>query len=130
MRRSLGEYLKKIATELLSAEVPALSQEDADRLNKEGPELIRKVQDTLGKGDLDAKALKGMSKDDKRLLLAYIVYVRENVTTEATDNPNAEDAARILHGDVYSNGKKQNKELEDHLLKQLQKAGIKPNKGD
>ena len=130
MRCSLGEYLKRIANDLASTECPSLSQDDADKLNAKGPELIRRIQKDLS-GDPEEKDLKDFSDDDKRTLLAYIVYVRENITTEMTDKPNAEDAAKILHGDVYkSSGNKSNKELDKNLIKQLQKAGIKPNKGE
>ena len=129
MKHTIGWHLARIANELLSAE-SALSQDDANLLNKKGPELVRKVQRNLAR-DTDDKVLEGLSDEDKKVLLSYIVYVRENISTQKTDRPNTEDAAKVLHEDVYpSRNKKALKALEKHLLQQLKKTGIQTNKGE
>jgi len=59
-----------------------------------------------------------ITSEDKREMLAYIVYVRENSSTKPKDNPNYESARDVLdqHSSVLSD-----KELDKNLVKQLKK---------
>ena len=115
-------YLKEIAYELIRQVHAGLEDQDIEALRTEGPRLIKDSQANLFS---DQHPLKGMSEKEKRLLLAYIVFLRQNVTTESTDNTNDEDTACILHGEVYKgNGKKIKEKMQDELLIQLQKAGL------
>ena len=99
----------------------SLSPEDMEKLRSEGPILAKKVKDSK-KG----KTFDGFTEQDKRILLAYVVYFRQNLTVEEASRPNDEDAAKILHGEVFGDGEKESAErMTEELVRQLQKAGIK-----
>lgn len=116
-----------MAQELIALE-DSLTKEDVILLNSHAPTLVKTVKDNLE--DKKANPFKGLTDHDKRVLLAFVVYKRQNITTEPTDRPNDEDAAKILHERVYSleGTKKEHKEalknLEEDLKKQLSKAGL------
>lgn len=126
MRQVISRKLR-LAAEVLIAVDDSLTQEDIQDLNARAPVLVKKVKENL---EDKADPFKGLSERDKRLLLAFVVYKRQNITTEPTDRPNGEDAAKILHGKVYSldgtekEKKEQLEHMEDDLKKQLTKAGI------
>lgn len=111
----VSEKLTKIAYQILSDNTP-LSPEELMELGKKGPVLLRKLKSKK------KRDLKKLNEDDKRLLLAYVVYLRQNLTTEPTDQPNFEDAAKIMHEEVLDDGKK--RQVEEELIKQLAKAGL------
>jgi RecG-like helicase len=128
MRISISKILKKIAKDLEETEPEALTEEDVKRLNKEAFDLLKIVRDSSDKKEKDP--LEKLSYDDKILLLAFVVYKRQNICTEPTEDPNVEDAAKILHNKVYikseneKSNKKVNEDLEKDLTKQLAKAGL------
>lgn len=128
MKQNISNVLKRIAKNLEEIEPEALTEEDIKRLNKEALSLLKKVKDSADKKEKDP--LKNLSYDDEILLLAFVVYKRQNIATEATEDPNVEDAAKILHNKVYikSENEKANKkvheDLEKDLTKQLAKAGL------
>jgi len=96
---------------------------DIRTMHSKGPKLIG----TIKKNISDKKdALEGVIPEDKRTLLAFVVYKRENLALGPADDPNDEDAAKILHGDVYKNleNKKTLEALDKALKKQLAKAGL------
>jgi hypothetical protein len=120
IRKVVGRYLTEAAYSLLAAGT-GLSEEDVRRLREEGPKLAKKIKNAK-KG----KPFEGVSDDDKRLLLAYVVYFRQNLTMENSAKPNDEDAAKILHGEIFKGDDKKTKErLAEELVRQLQKSGIK-----
>lgn len=96
---------------------------DIRMLTHEAPEIYKKVKENVEKGK---KPFEHLSNDDKRNLLAFVVYKRQNLAIGPSDNPNDEDAAEILHGDVYNDlsNKKTLKDLEKTLKKQLAKTGL------
>lgn len=96
-------------------------------LNKDAPRLVDTVKNNITEKKSDP--FNGMSDEDKRLLLAFVVYKRQNITTSPTDNPNDEDAARILRKKVFQDDPKRSsskimKDLEEELAGQLTKAGL------
>lgn len=125
MRISVALKLEKIAGDL--DVVRGLDAEDMRRLRKDGPKLITLLKSYMEKG---ADPLSKFNEDQKRLLLAYIVYTRQNITAGPGDDPNDEDAARILHNKVYDqpDKRKREKEITEDLKKQLEKSGIKLKK--
>jgi hypothetical protein len=119
MLRMISEPIKKTAESILR-ECPGLDAQDKIILVKDGSEYLRHVQTNI---KLKKDPLADLTDTAKRVLLAYIVYIRQNITTEQGDAPNEEDSANILHGELY-NSKKDKKELDEELEKQLSKLGI------
>ena len=126
MKTTIDTYLQKKAAVLMLMDKDSnyLKKDEIELLNKIAPTLILRVKENVeGKKD----PLDDLSDDDKVILLAFVVYKRQNVTTTNKDIPNEEDAATILRGNVYSlkNGKKiDKKRLDKDLLEQLAKAGM------
>jgi hypothetical protein len=100
-----------------------LDDQDIRTLTHEAPEIYKKVKENVEK---KRKPFEHLTNDDKRKLLAFVVYKRQNLAVGPSDNPNDEDAAEILHGDVYNDlsDKKTLEELEKTLKKQLAKTGL------
>lgn len=122
LKRPVSEYVTKVAYSLMAAET-SLELEDVRRLREEGPKLAKKVRNAK-KG----KPFEGFSEEDKRTLLAYVVYFRQNLVMEGTSRPNDEDAAKILHREVFKDKSKESEErLTEELIRQLQKAGLNVN---
>lgn len=127
MLQPVSTGLRKVAEELIAMD-DSLTKEDVVLLNNRAPTLVKMVKDNLE--DEKTDPFKSLTDQDKRVLLAFVVYKRQNITTEPTDRPNDEDAAKILHGHVYSfeGTKKEQKKalehLEEDLKKQLSKAGL------
>ena len=127
MRRLIAEDISDITHALEAQKEGAfLSKDDITALRTQGPVFLKKVQ----KNTADEKStFKGLSDKDKRVLLAYIVYFRQNISSDEISNPNYEDAARILHQSAFKGDKKDTlKDMEEELKKQLIKAGIKIEK--
>jgi hypothetical protein len=128
MKTNISKILFRIAETLEKAVPEALTEEDIKRLNEEALSLLKKVKESSDKKEKDP--LKELSYEDRILLLAFVVYKRQNIATEPIEDPNVEDAAKILHNKVYikSEDKKKDKEvqenLEKDLTKQLAKAGL------
>ena len=128
MRIAISSFVRKVSDELAKA-VESLTEEDVKNLNESSPALLKIVKDNIENKSKDP--LKGLSNEDKVLLLSFVVYKRENIATESTEDPNIEDSAKILHGKVYNltGDKKDLKEAEENLdkdlIKQLSKAGLK-----
>jgi hypothetical protein len=128
MRIILSSIIKKISEDLNKLSLESLTEEDVKKLNENSPELIKKVKDHVDNNAKDP--LKGLSYEDKILLLSFVVYKRENIATTPIEDPNIEDTAKILHGKVYklTGDKKEDKEIEKNLekdlIKQLSKAGL------
>ena len=113
---------------LLQCPDQILDKQDIMILQKDGPEYLREVQTNI---KLNKDPLDDLSDSAKKVLLAYVVFLRENIATEKNDRPNDEDSAKILHGKVFK--EKNDKKLDEALLKQLSKIGINlknDNKGD
>lgn len=122
-KRVIGKYLSEAAYSLFAAG-SNLNKDEIRRLREDGSKLVNKVRDSK-KG----KAFDGLTSDDMRLLLAYVVYFRQNLTTQESDRPNDEDAAKILHKEVFKDDEKKTlKRLKEELTRQLEKAGIKINR--
>ena len=132
MKTLISNMLLKIANDLEKIEPETLTKKDIKSLNKEALDLLKKIKDSSDNKDKDP--FKGLSYEDKVLLLSFVVYKRQNIATEPTEDPNVEDAAKILHNKVYiiTDDEEKNKEvkedLEKDLIKQLGKAGLKINK--
>jgi len=128
MKKTLSSYIKILADAIqdVGGDI-GLSDRDIRSLNKDAPRLIEVVRNNIA---LDEnKPFAGISDEDKRLLLAFVVYKRQNIATTPTDNPNDEDAARILNKRVFKDEsrksqKKGLKSLEKELAEQLTKAGL------
>jgi len=135
MKKNLSNVVRKLA-----ANIQGLTDFDIDLLNNKAPRLVLIVKDNLESNASDP--YKGLSDKDKNLLLAFVVYKRQNITTSAVDKPNSEDAAKILHDEVYDLPEKNKLEkINNDLSEQLNKAGlsvptpkkvkdVKKNKGD
>lgn len=127
MIKSLSSRVKKIAIDLMATD-DSLTQDDVVELNARSPILIKLLKENMDEKKKDP--FEGFSEDDKRKLLSFVVYKRQNITTEPTDHPNVEDSAKILHGLLYPTDgtKKENEKslqrLEEDLKKQLSKAGL------
>lgn len=120
VKKVIGRYLIEAAYSLIAAGT-GLSDQDVRRLREDGPRLARKVKDAKKDNPFE-----GFSDDDKRLLLAYVVYFRQNLTTDSSMVPNDEDASKILHGEVFKGSDKKTMDrLTEELVRQLHKAGIK-----
>lgn len=130
MKIPISSILKTCSENLSRMSVESLSEDDVKNLNERSPALIKKIRDNIG----SANPLKDFSDEDKLLLLSFVVYKRQNITTPPTEDPNVEDSAKILHGKVYklTGDEKEDKEvkenLEKDLIKQLSKAGLNVKK--
>ena len=120
MLKTLSYSVRKMAKAVLE-DSPCLDMQDKNILLRDGSEHLRHVQTNI---KLKKEPLSDLTDTAKKVLLAYVVYIRENITTDQGDAPNEEDAAKILHGEVYGKGKKNKKDLDDELEKQLAKLGI------
>jgi len=117
---TLSAVVRKIA-----ANAVGLNDKHIELLNNVAPKLVLRIRDKVESGS--EKPLEGLSDEDKKLLLAFVVYKRQNITTGPTDKPNSEDAAKILNDELYkdlSNSKKKY-EMSKELAEQLNKAGLK-----
>ncbi len=127
MITSIPEILKRTAKDVEEKVDPTLDDKDKEILKKDGPRYMRLVQTNLKIGK---KPLADMSHTGMMVLLAYVVFLRQNITTSKGDRPNVEDAAQIMHGNVYSDTDKDKKKLEEQLIKQLSKIGVDVDKND
>jgi len=121
MKTIISSKIRKLA-DILEKGI-GLDDIDIRTMHSKGPKLIGIVKKNIN----DKKdALADIIPEDKRTLLAFVVYKRENISLGPVDDPNDEDAAKILHGDVYSNleDKKTIEALDKALKKQLAKTGI------
>jgi hypothetical protein len=125
MRQTISNVLIKISKDLKSIEPEVLTKEDIKKLNKDAIDILKTVKDKADKKDKNP--LKDLSYEDKLLLLAFVIYKRQNIATPPTEDPNVEDAAKVLHNKVYtkSESKKSEDSLDKDLTKQLGKAGLK-----
>jgi len=125
----LSHKLIKIAKILEETKPEILTEEDIKKLNKEAIDVLKKVKSKVDKKDKDP--LKDISYEDKLLLLSFVIYKRQNISTPPTEDPNVEDAAKVLHGKLYTKTdcKKEDKKIEENLnkdlAKQLGKAGLR-----
>jgi len=118
---TISESIRKLAAEASKKSCQALDVQDRNILSNDGPKYLRHVQTNI---KLKKKLLADMTDTAKKVLLAYVVFLRQNLTTDQGDGPNEEDSAVILHGDLYGNEKGDKKELDGSLEKQLSKLGI------
>lgn len=116
--------IRKLAKDVCEKECPSLDMQDRNILAIDGPKYLRHVQTNI---KLKNKLLADMDDTAKKVLLAYVVFLRQNLTTDQGDKANEEDAAVILHGKLYGNSKEDKKDLEENLEKQLSKLGIAEN---
>jgi hypothetical protein len=126
----ISQPMTKLAQVIIKKLDTGLDPEDITILKNDGPGYMRQVQTNL---KLGKKPLQDLSDTAKKVLLSYVIFLRQNVTIEKGDRPNEEDAAKVIHGEVFENSSKENKELEEELLKQMEKIGIdvrKNEKGD
>ena len=115
------EPIRKLAEDVSNKKCPALDMQDRNILSNDGPKYLRHVQTNI---KLKKDMLSDLTDTAKKVLLAYVVFLRQNLTTDQGDKPNEEDAAVILHGDLYGSGKEDKKDLNESLEKQLSKLGI------
>jgi hypothetical protein len=128
MKVLISEPITKLAQIIIhKIKNDGFDQEDIAILKMDGPNYLRKVAANI---KLGKPALTDLSDTEKKVLLAYVIFLRQNVTMEFGDKPNEEDAAKILHGEVYEGGKGNAEELEKELLKQLEKIGLDVHKND
>lgn len=121
MKELLANQIRILASEVVLKNT--LNKEDIDMLKHKAPLLMYKVKELM-KGK-KKNALKDLSSEDKRILMAYVICIRQNVATGEGDKPNLEDTARILHGEVYkTSDKKEEEGFDKELHKQLSKIGI------
>lgn len=117
--KSISSVIRKLA-----ANAAGLSDKDINLLNNVAPKLVLRVKDNVeSKSD---KPFEGLSDDDKKLLFAFVVYKRQNITTGPTDKPNNEDAALIMNDGLYKDlpNKQKLDMIEKDLAEQLNKAGL------
>jgi hypothetical protein len=121
MRDTIANQVKVLASEIILKD--SLNKEDVNSLKHKAPLLMYKVKELMKSKKKDA--LKSIPLEDKKILMAYVICIRQNVATGEEDRPNLEDTARTLHGDVFDTSDKKNeKNLEKELKKQLGKIGI------
>lgn len=121
MKNTVANRLKVLASELTLGDT--LSKEDASLLKHKAPLLMYKVKDLMKTNKKEA--LKELTPEDKKILMAYVICIRQNVATGEGDIPNLEDTSRILHDEIYdTTDKKEVKRLEEELSRQLGKIGI------
>lgn len=118
---SLAKPIADYARLMTAASKPKFDGQDVAALKLDGPRNLRLVQQNLRLGK---EPLADMEDTDKKILMAYVIFLRQNVTMSDGDSPNVEDAAAILHGKVFGESKEKG-EFEDELLKQLKKIGLK-----
>lgn len=121
MYKTIYDPIRKLAEDLSEKGCPSLDMQDKTILSKDGPKYLRHVQTNL---KLKKKILADLNDTAKKVLLAYVVFLRQNITTDQGDKANEEDAAVILHGNLYGTGKEDKKDLNESLEKQLSKLGI------
>ena len=121
MYKAVYEPIRKLAEEVSKKEDPVLDIQDRTILAKDGPKYLRHVQTNI---KLKKNMLSDMTDTAKKVLLAYVVFLRQNLTTDQGERPNEEDAAFILHGELYEDSKSDKKDLDESLEKQLAKLGI------
>jgi hypothetical protein len=117
---SLSTILRKLA-----ANAAGLSDKHLDLLNKVAPKLVLRIRDSVeAKED---NPLSSLTEEEKKLLLAFVVYKRQNITIGPTDKPNSEDAAKIMNDELYTDlsNKDKSKKILKELTEQLNKAGLK-----
>jgi len=121
MFESIGKKIRRYA-DIIEKSI-GLDDLDMRTLNHDAPKIYQKVRENV---ESNKKPFEGLVEEDKRKLLAFVVYKRQNLAVGPSDNPNSEDAAEILHGDIYNDlsNKKTLKELEKTLKKQLAKTGL------
>jgi len=119
MLKLISEPIVKMA-QVLQFEC-GLDPQDTAILKLDGPKYLRKVQTNI---KLKHDPLDDLKETEKKVLLAYVIFLRQNITIEQGAKPNEEDAAKILHGEVYEDEDKIDKELSKELIKQLEKVGI------
>lgn len=110
--------VKKIAS-YAKEDDQVLSSEDKSVLRHDAPGFLRRVQMNL---KFDKDPFDGLDETQRRILLAYVIFLRQNIATGPGDRPNEEDASMIMHAKVYKDNKKT---LDEDLQKQLEKIGIK-----
>jgi len=115
------EPIKKLAEDVSKKDSPSLDMQDRNILSNDGPKYLRHVQTNI---KLKKNLLDDLNDTAKKVLLAYVIFLRQNLTTEQGDKPNEEDAAVVLHGNLYGDSKEDKKDLDDNLEKQLSKLGI------
>lgn len=120
MYKAIYLPIRKLAEEAKKSCV-SLDVQDRNILSNDGPKYLRHVQTNI---KLKKDLLADLTDTAKKVLLSYIIFLRQNLTTDQGDHPNEEDAAFILHGDLYGNGKNDKKDLDESLEKQLSKLGI------
>jgi len=122
MKLSINNYIEKKAAILLLTDKNSsyLKKEDINLLNKIAPSLVLKIKENV---DNNKEPLKGLSYDDKIILLSFIIYKRQNIATSPNNIPNEEDASIILNKGIYK-GNKNKKKLDIDLMEQLAKAGF------
>jgi hypothetical protein len=127
MLTTISTPIAKLAQVIIKKIDDGLDPQDITILKHDGPGYLRKVQTNI---KLGKKPLTDIDDTAKKVLLAYVIFLRQNITMEQGDKPNEEDAAKVIHGEVYSGSKKESKELEEELLKQLEKVGIDVKKNE
>ena len=121
MKTIISNKIRVMASEIALKDV--LNQEDTKTLKHKAPLLMYKVKELMK--DKKKDAIKELTPEEKRILMAYVICIRQNVATGEGDKPNLEDTAKILHNEVYSTSEKDGeKRLEKELKKQLGKIGI------
>ena len=123
MYKKYSDTLHKIASVIVDQACPSLDAQDKVILLKDGPRCLRMVQ---ANNKMKKKPLEGLSDTEKRILFAYVIFLRQNVTTGPGDHTNEEDTAKILHGELYT-GKDGEKDMDKNIVKQLEKIGIQMN---
>jgi len=125
MLRLISEPIAKVAKVITEKIEEGLDPQDVTILKNDGPNFLRKVQTNI---KLNKEPLNDLKDADKKVLLSYVIFLRQNVTMEKGDKPNEEDAAKIIHGELFSKSKEDDENLEKELMKQLEKIGINVKK--
>jgi len=123
MKNVLSTIVRKISAELIE-KGPQMTEEEVKLLQSNGPVLVRQVRKN------PKKPFKGMSEEDKRILLAYIVYLRQNLTTKPTEEPNDEDACKIIRHEVFKEDDKETKDSCDIIGNDVSRGKDKETKKD
>lgn len=122
MKILISADLRRVSEDLLKSDsnaTPGLSDQQQRDLRNHGAKLLQDVKDNLSKKRF---GFEGLSFEDKKTLLAYVIYHRQNtaIDTSSSENiKNDEDAAKIIYGDIY---KSSQNELDKDLSKQLKKG--------
>ena len=126
MKKLITEPIRKLAQIIIHQEqCSKLDGHDRAVLKNDGPKYLRHVQTNI---KLKKKPLEDMTDTSKKVLMAYVIFLRQNISMVQGDKANEEDAAKILHGEVYKSDTKKKDELDEDLLKQLEKIGIQADK--